>query len=413
MLASLRLSFSLIAIFLLIANSEAQDKKLVISGFSELRYTSRFGDPASEEALEAYEAGGGDEELTETNGRLSSPGFNTIITSQISDKFTFQGEVVFSFEEEEFETELLRAYADYKLNPKFNIQVGKFLSPIGYLNRNQRFYGYLNYSVRPRDLVDKELGFIPSFTVGTKIYGSFDLTATSALQYQVAFGGMRGLYPEAGENISGIEFGEDESNSPGFSGLVEYLTFIGDIEMNVGFSAYRNGRIVGFDVEDGEEVPIGEEAEELEEDGLLDREEMNLSEIGIAPYFRLDAPKFQFLGEYHYTKFSDEEGNLARESYDYHGYSFQILYKTSLAGKPLYPYVRFDGRDLGNRHPYYGLEAESDEELEKSFVPNVQELIFGVGWDPMKGNRLKMEYGRFLDGPFPSNEFRLSTSFGF
>lgn len=400
-----------VSLFFVIA-SYAQDKKLVISGFSELRFTGRVGDSADEEAEEAFEEGGGEEELLEENGRLSTPGFNTIITSELSDRFTFQGELVFSFEEEVFETELLRAYADYKINQKFNIQAGKFLTPIGYLNRNQRFYGYLNYSVRPRDLVNKELGFIPAFTVGTMVYGTFELNATSALNYQIAFGGMRGLYPEAGETIAGIEFGEDESNSAGIAGLLEYISYIGDLELTLGFSAYRNGRIVGFEVENGEEVPIGEEAEELEEEGLLDREEIELSETGIAPFLRLDGSKFQFLGEYHYTRFSDEEGNLARDWYDYHGYSLEILMKTQLWEKPLYPYIRFDGQDISD-HPYYGLEAEGDDSLEKSFVPSSTELIFGMALDPFPGNRLKVEYGRYLSGPFPVNEFRLSTSFGF
>ena len=402
----------LVITFILPSDLLAQEKKFTISGFSELRYTNRSGDPVDEELAEEFEDLGGDEELIEEGSRWSIPGFNTIITSTLSKQLTFQGEVVFSFEEEVFEVELLRSYLDYKLNPKFNLQAGKFLSPIGYFNRNQRFYGYLNYSVRPRDMVDKELGFIPAFTVGVMAYGGFDLSSTSTLNYKLSYGGMRGLFPEAGESISGIEFGEDESNSPGLASLLEYVSYIGESELTLGFSFYNVPRIVGFSVEDGDEVPYGEEADELEEDGLIDREEMELSEFGIAPYIRFDASKYQLMFEYHSTKFDDELGNLEQSSYDYDGYSVQLLYKTKLGGSSFYPYIRLDSRNL-DEHPYYGLELEGGEELEKGIIPRSREWIVGAAWDAFPGNRIKAEYGRFLEGPFPQNEFRVSTSFGF
>lgn len=405
----------LFLVLLLFSFNKSSAQKLNISGFSELVFESSFGDPASQEDLEVYESFDGDDEAIEAATHLRFPGFNLIFTSELSDRLTFQGEIVNSFEEGDLEIELLRSYIDYSINPKFNLQAGKVLSSIGYLNRNQRFYGYLNYSVETRDLVNKELGFSPTTTVGLKAYGTFEIGNSSSLTYHAVWGGMRGSVPEGSETLSGFEIGHDHANSPGIQGLVEYLTYVGETEVLIGLSAYSVGRIVGFAVEDGEEVPIGEEADELEEEGMLDRDEMNLSEFGFAPYIRIDGPKFQFLGEFHTTTFTDENGNLENDKFNYTAYSLEFVYKSTLANKSFYPYVRFDGKEIadGGYHPYFGLEQESDDELEKSFVPGSKELIFGFAWDVIQNNRLKLEYGRFLDGPFRQGNIRISTSFAF
>ena len=400
-------------LFLLVTQSWAQDKGLKISGFSDITFENRSGDVADEEDLQLFEDGGGEEELIEAGSRVTTPGFNLNLLGTLSESLIFQGEVAFSFEDEDFEIELLRSYIDYRIDPKFNLQAGKFLSSVGYLNRNQRSYSFLNYSVKARDLVNKEFGYLPSFTVGLKAYGSFELGNTSALSYHVAYGGMRGLYPEAGETISGFEFAEDESNSGGTSLLLEYLTFIGNKELIVGLSGYRVPRIVGFSVEDGEDVEIGEEADELEEAGLLIREEMELSEMGFAPYLRLDGPKFQVMFEYHLTHFEDQIGNLDNSDLHYSAYSLEFVYKTQLFGKPFYPYIRNDYRKIDDDHHYYGLEVEGEEELVNAHVPNSKEVIFGFAYDVVSNNRIKMEYGRFLSGPYPENSFRVSTSFAF
>lgn len=394
---------------------KAQDYKLSISGYSDLTVVTPWGDAADEGDLEVFEALGGDDELVEDVTKVSIPGFNLIFTRPINEKLKFQGEIVNAYEEGELDIELLRSYIDYNISSKFSLQAGKFLTPIGYLNRNQRFYGYLNYSVETRSLVDKELGYVPLSTVGLKAYGSFSAGNTSAFNYQLSFGGMRGFTPEGSETLAGFELGDDDSASPGFSGLVEYLTYIGNTELIIGFSAYDVPQIVGFYVEDGEDVPFGEEAEELEEDGLLEREEMELTEFGLATYFRIDGEKIQFLGEYHSTKFSDELGNLDESSYNYIGYSFELVYKTSLGKKSFYPYIRFDGVKIADEgsHPFYGLELEGGEELENSYMPSSQEIIVGFAWDIIKNNRIKLEYGKFIEGPFASNNLKISTAFAF
>lgn len=408
--------FAVVFITVLHLVTQAQDEnKLTISGYSDLTFTSPWGAAASEEDLEKFETEGGDEELTESTAKVNIPGFNLIFTRPISEKFRFQGELVNSMEDGELELELLRCYVDYSFNPKFNLQAGKFLSAIGYLNRNQRFYGYLNYSVQHRRMVEKEFGYIPLTTVGLKAYGSFSTSSLSSINYQIAFGGMREATPEASsELLSGFEIGEDESNSPGVSVLAEYLAFIGNTELTLGMSGYMVSRIVGYKLADGEHVAYGHDADELEEEGLLVRDPMQLKEFGVAPYLRLDAQKFQFLGELHHTVFQDEEGNLPSDKFQYTAFSLELVYKSTLAGKSFYPYVRFDSEQIagGGYHPFYGLTSE-DNELENYYMPSSQELIFGFAWDVIRNNRIKLEYGRFLYGPYTSNNLKMSTAFAF
>lgn len=394
-------------------------QKLTISGFTDLTFESAFGDPASKKDLNRFELFGGDDELTEEVSRLKFPGFNLIFSSDLSDKLKFQGEIVNSFEEEGgLEIELLRGYADYAINPKFNLQAGKMLSSIGYLNRNQRFYGYLNYSVKTRDLVQKELGFVPLTTVGLKAHGTFDLGSTSSLTYHAVWGGMRGLTPEGSETLSGVEMGDDDSNSPGVQGLLEFLTYVGQTEVIVGFSGYSIGRIKGLAIEDGEEAAFGEEEEDEDEEEEEEGEEvvaMELSERGIAPYIRIDATRFQFLGELHSTVFSDEIGTLDEADYKYTAYSLELVYKAKLAGKSFYPYVRFDSQKIAGKgyHPFFGLELEDGEELEKAYTPSYKEFIVGFAYDVIKNNRIKIEYGRYVEGPFPNSNLKISTAFAF
>lgn len=416
LLLKLSLIITLFVLFLFDTQAQDQKNKLTISGFSEVTFQSSSGDPADQADLDKYEALGGEDELTEETKRFGIPGISLIFTRPINDKLVFQAEIANIFEEGELDIELLRTYIDYKINSKFNLQAGKFLNPIGYLNRNQRFYGYLYYSAQQRSMVDKEVGFVPLSNVGLKAYGQFDLGAASSLSYQLSYGAMRGLVPESSETLSEFELGEeDESNSPGVSGLVELLTYSGDTEILVGFSAYSVSRILGFYVEDGEEVEYGEDADELEEDGLIDRDEMNLSEFGIAPYVRIDAQKFILFGEFHNTTFSDEIGNLDESEYKYTAYTLELAFKAKLAKKPFYPYVRFDATKVADEgsHPYFGLELEDGDELENSYVPSSQELILGFAYDVVPSSRLKIEYGKYLSGPFPSNAFRISTAFAF
>ena len=396
-------------ILFMLNHSFAQDSKLLISGFSEVNFLTQFGDPADADHLTEYLESGADAEAVEESKHIAISGFNLNLLGILTENLIFQGELFFHFDEDEFEISMLRSYLDYRINPKFKLQVGKFLSPIGYLNRNQRIYGYLNYS-SPRDMVNEEFGYIPLSTVGVKTYGTFEV-GNSAINYQVAYGASRKMSPH-GSELFNVEFGHDESSGPGVSGLLELLTFVGESELIVGISGFNNPKIRSFYAPEGEEIPIGEEAEELEEAGLLVRTEMELSEIGFVPYLRFDASKFQLMLEYHNIKFTDEIGTTPESEYNYSAYTVQLLYKSKLIDKPFYPYVRYDSRDVDEGHPYFGLHNEGDH-IKNTHAPVSKEVKVGFAWDLINRSRIKIEYGLVTAGPFLKNNFSVSTSFGF
>ncbi|NJM24836.1 MAG: hypothetical protein HC859_04260 [Bacteroidia bacterium] len=375
--------------------AEAQSNLLKISGFSEVRFNSSFGTPADPEAAERFELSGGEEHMIEKGNNISFSGINLNLQSELNAKLHFQSELYLAYEHDELELHLLRAYADYRISEKFNLQAGKFLAPIGYLNRNQRIYSYLNYSVKPRDMVNEEMGFIPLFVIGLQAYGSLPL-GNSNINYRVAYGTNRSQAPHGG-SIATAHIGEEEETSPGWSGLIEYLAAAGNGDITVGLSGYSNGSIKTIYVVEGDSVASGD---------------LQLRETGIAPYVRLDQPRFQLMAEYHAVTFEDLSGVTGANKHDYKAASVELVYKTSILNRPLYPYVRYDYRKVSSNHPFYGLLMEHDE-IQKTYPFNNSEIMAGFCWDILESSRLKVEYGTFTTGPMPGNRITVSTSFAF
>lgn len=373
----------------------AQGNLLKISGFSEVRFNSSFGKPADPEAAERFESSGGEEHMIEKGNNISFSGINLNLQSELNAKLHFQSELYLNYEHDELQLHLLRAYADYRISEKFNIQAGKFLAPIGYLNRNQRIYSYLNYSVKPRDMVNEEMGFIPLFVIGLQAYGSFPLESSN-INYRVAYGTNRSHAPHGG-SIATAHIGEEEETSPGWSGLVEYLGTAGNGDITIGLSGYFNGNINSIYVVEGESAPS---------------DDLQLREIGFAPYIRLDQPRFQLMGEYHAVTFEDITGVTGIDKYHYNAASAEFVYKTTMLNRPLYPYVRYDYRKVNGNHPFYGLLMEHDE-IQKTYPFNNSEIMAGICWDIMESSRFKVEYGAFTTGPMPGNRITVSTSFAF
>lgn len=382
--------------------SYGQEKRLTISGFGEVRMEGRFGEAADEAELDSVinSSGGEEVERYEDNLRLSIPAFTLNFNADLSDRLTIQSEVYFELTEE-LRLEFLRMYADYRIDPRFNLQVGKFLSTIGYLNRNQRFYGYLNNSIVARDMVSEATGFIPLFTVGLQAYGTFEnADGTSAIKYYASYGSSRLSESTEGDDIFGVEFGEDVT--PGFSGTLEWAKFSGNTEWNIGVSAYTNPKIETVYLKNGESF----------EEGVDVGTEIELSETGFAPYIRVNSDKIQFLGEFHAIKFSDEEKVSGKSSYNYNAGSFELLWKMKVGDKPFGPYVRYDFRNMDSYHPYYGLDEE-DGVVHKHFVPTQSEVMIGAVADLFPGNRVKVEYGSNFAGAAPTSRFSISTCFAF
>ena len=424
-------NIKLLSLFLLLLcfsywsnDSMAQSKRLRLSGFSEIGLSTRFGAPADMAAHELYEEFGHAADLAEPGVRLSYPGIALNMLGELNEKLYFQGEISFAIHHSAPTIEFNRLYLDYRINEKFNIIAGQFLTPIGYLNMNQRIYGYLNYSLKPRDMVNEEYGFIPVTTLGLQAYGRFSYDSWG-LNYRLAYGTGRGQTPH--QRPFTATLGHEENSAPGVTGSIEALIPTASFELKIGMSAYHNPRLASLYIEElggvaefddhghGHEeehtedptVPEGEVVEE-------EHHELRLQESILAPYVMFDHNKFQVFAEYHASLQKDNEGELPQETFTYSAMSAQFLYKTQLAGKPLYPYVRYDfaltPTNDGGR--YYGLVQEA-ESLQRTYVPNTAELMIGMAWDVLPFNRLKLEYSRYLNGPFLTNGINASTSFAF
>jgi hypothetical protein len=379
----------------------AQDKKLKISGFSEILVQSRFGSPAERWQLDSVLADNEPDEIFERTSRILIPAINLTFLNELSEKIIVLGEFFYQ-PQEGMELELVRLNVDYRVNPKFNIKAGKFMSPIGHLNRNQRFYGYLNNSLEPREMVDEEFGYIPLFTLGLQAHGQFDnASGTSFVKYMAAWGTSRHENESESGDITLAKL--NGAAKPGFSGLVEYNLITDKAEISVGFSGFLNPEINAIYLRNGQAfVP-----------GVDIRATASLRESGIAPYVRLNSNKIQFLGEYHRSTFYDRARITGRETWLYSAGSFELMYKTSLKDKPFGPYVRFDFREVQGNHPFFGLNDNPDGSVHKSFVPRHSELMLGFVWDIFPGNRVKLEHGLNFAGPSPKGFLGASTSFAF
>jgi hypothetical protein len=387
----------------------AQDKKLTISGFGEVRANTNFGKYPNQEMHDLFEDYGGRGTVySEAGSVLNFAPFNLNFIGQLSDKLTFTGEMNNEVDEGELEVRLYRANLKYGFSEKFNLTTGLFMTPIGYLNRNQRIYSYLNYSVLPRDMVSEENRYIPVFTSGVMIDGTFS-NATSSLKYFLSFGENRSFAPERSAFTAFLYLTEEEyrglSSKPGFAGGLHVNLFTGDTESTLGLSGWYNPEVVtvlndvlGGDVEYGRNRPQPTIA--------------TAREVGFAPFLRIDNNKWQFFAEYHTNVFTDRLKNTYREKYYYSALTTEFLLKRELAGKNFYPYVRYDYRKVTNNHFYYGLYDEGTT-LHRSYVPDFSELMVGACWEPFTNNRIKFEYGRIFNGTAPSDRVTLSTSFGF
>ena len=387
--------------------AQEEDKKLNIYGFSEFIWTNRFGSPASGSSAAQVEAFNEDEsqEELEDGSRLKIRNFNLLFQSEFTEKLKFQGEISFEREDGTFEIELERLYLDYAFNEKFNLRTGLFLTPFGYLNQNQRNLGYLNYSQRIRDMVNEEFGFTPFLMLGFQAFGTLPFGESGAgLKYKLAAGRMRNMFAKQ-DVVDFTEFGSDTESEVGYAATLELFFNTPSGEINFGLSGYANPKI--------RSLFFDELGEEFTEDMA---QEMRLRELAFTPYVRLDFNKWQFLTELHWIQMKDLIGNTEAELQNQFSVSSQLMFKTSLAGKPFYPYIRYDVSNVPNipgGGAFYGIIEEEEGEFVREYIPNRAELVGGFAWDLFTFNRFKIEYGHILDGIEPQNSINISSSFTF
>jgi len=386
-------------------NIQAQERKLNLSGYSSVAFSTAFGDAANEQERIMHERNGGDPDIIEEGTDISYPGMNLFLNSQFSDKLTFQSEIFFEVDKDEFNVDMEQLFLKYGFSEKFNLTTGQFITPLGYLSRNQRNLDYLNYSYKIRDMINEEFGLTPFRTLGLQANGTFE-AGSMAIMYWVAYGGARGTTP-AGK-VNETQIGNVEHSSPSLTVNLELYFPMSSGDLNIGMGIMSTPSIKSIYIDS-----LGKEVDILEE--LDPSERMDLSETIFAPYIRYDASKFQVFAEYHINTLKDELGNTGSASYEFTTLSAQILYKTKIKGKSVYPYLRYDKLNFANDNPdpYYGLIQRSGDGIIRTHAANREQIMIGAAFDLFPNNRIKLEYDLFLDGPEPQNGINIATSFAF
>jgi hypothetical protein len=400
--------FTIFISLTLVRLSVAQNKKLTLSGFGEVRVNSSFGGFPNSEMHNLFEQYGGARPIyNEASTMFSFAPFNLNLIGELNEKLTFTGELNNEIQNGELHIALYRANLKYSFTEKFNFTTGLFMTPIGYLNRNQRIYSYLNYSVLPRDMVNEDSRFIPVFTAGFMVNGTFS-NQTHSFKYYFSLGENRSYAPQKKALIAFLHLTEDEyrglNSKVGFAGGIHYTLFKEETESIIGVTGWINPIVVSIknDVL-GQQVPI---------DATSNPVITQAREAGFAPFVRIDNTKWQFFSEFHQTLFRDLLKNTNREKYYYAALTAEFLLKRELANKSFYPYVRYDFRQLTNNHMYYG-QFEKDGVVIRTYIPDFSEVMIGSCWEPFTNNRLKLELAKAFNGAAPNYRVTISTSFSF
>ncbi|MDX2304160.1 MAG: hypothetical protein NW226_15255 [Microscillaceae bacterium] len=386
---------------------ESDNRRLNVYGFSEILLLNRFGEAPNKDGAEIFKSTFGEdaEEELEDGSKLFIRNLNLLFASELSEKLKFQGELSFEREGDEFQIDLERVYLDYRISEKFGLQAGVFLNPFGYLTQNPRNIGYLNNSLRIRNMINEEFGYAAFRILGLQLYGTFAFgEGASGFKYQLAAGRMRSQFATQDE-IGIAEIGANNETDIGYTFNLEFFFNTEKSEMNFGIGGFANPKIRSLYFDSLGVVFTEDNAEEME-----------LRELTIAPYIRLDFNKWQFLTELHWTQMTDLLGNTESSTYSYLAVSAEVLFKTKLAGRPFYPYLRYDVDnvpDVPGGGPFYSVKELGEGEFVRGISPNRAEAMVGFAWDIFPFNRFKMEYSRILDGIEPQNAINISSSFSF
>ncbi len=362
-----------------------------INGFGDMTYGRVFGVAANQEAADLFEAYPSSEYPNNVNQGFGIVGADFVITATLTENLTYQGEVNLQTDRGgsyDIGLDFERCYLDYNFSDKFGLQVGLFFTPIGFSNRNLYARAWLMNSIQIRDIVEEELEFVPTHSVGINAYGKFVNDNNGlALNYIVSLTNGRNQDPP------GTAYARDFDETIMATGLLE-LIIPGPKEFRVGLSGYFH---------EFESFYYGPLTEQVSGVNTFYRE------IGFNPYIYYSGKIFNFFGEVHSSSIMDLRGNLPQSSYGLFGFTGELSYNTKLNDKLLRPYLRYDLTSFdAENHPYYG-----NREGSMVYVPNFNAFMVGLAYDLSQFNRVKIEYIHHLDGARSKHGISLQTAFGF
>ncbi len=335
---------SFFVLLLIVGTIQAQET--VIRGFSDVGATYSDSD--------------------EENSFFSLGQFDLYITSQVTDRLSFVGEVVFEAEDG-FIVDVERVLARYQVNNFFSVVLGKHHTPIGFWNTAYHHGNLLQPTIRrPLPfLFEDEGGAFPIHTTGILFTG--DNIGSLNFSYNIMIGNGLGSTP-----IS------DNDKGKSFTGSF----FIEPVEgLKLGASGYVDKASAGIATLQGtEETPV-----------VLAKDMDQQILTGSLVYF---GTPIELITEYSVVRNKLNGGAVQSTTafYVYGGYNVGDFT----------PYFRFDMMDYSKSEPY--------------FKPvNTDEIIIGARYDFNFLSSLRLEFQRqtFPDLDVEINRLTTQLAFGF
>ena len=386
---------TVLAVLALVPYPSSGQVNLRFSGLGDVLAGVTTGDYADALQRSLIETFGSDPDPVNTTRGFGLTGFDFVVISDLSADLTFLGEVNLQSargRSGDIETDVERAFMDFRVHPKFNVQAGLFFTPIGFNNRFLYARAWLMNSTQVPDFYEEELNLVPTHTTGVAVYGEFFLGDSHRLNYIVSAGNGRATTPDA------AVYARDPSPNKEFTALIELL-LPGYKTSRIGLSGWT-GTIETVKLDAMGDVSLAALAEPME-----------MRETGLDAFIVWNTRLFSLNGEIVYSRRKDLLGNLFRETYTMTGGMVEAA--VHLMDGKIHPYLRYDQTSLpGGGGPYLSLRGDGDE-FRRVFVPEFQAMIGGVAYDLDLHVRLKIEYARHLDGPRRRSALTAQAAFGF
>ncbi len=383
--------------FLLFSTAELSiAANIEVSGFGDISYGYLWDGPADEADAVLFETHGTDPSPLSQNDGFGNVGIDFTVLAELTDRLTALSEVNLQLERggsSDIGLDLERVYVDYRINNKFNIQVGSFFTPIGFHNRTLYSRAWLMTSIQIPDFDEEELGFVPSHSTGIHIYGNLPAGGTHSINYAVSLANSRGPDPVT------LIINRDEGDRKTVTGLLEWVVpKYRDFRIGLsGWLAELNTFKVGPAYGDSVSISTGEP--------------VKLEEVGFNPYLVLYKENFNLILEYVTSKQRDKRGNVPGGPFDFSAFFGE--FSLNLMDDKLHPYVRYDFTKLpGTGGPYLTLRDE-DGTLTRKFIPEFNAIMVGVAYDLFALNRIKAELIHNFDGPRSNYGLTIQTAYAF
>lgn len=324
--------------------------------------------------------------------------FAPIFLFKLSDKFMFEAEMEFAYEDGELETVLEYADAMYILNDYMTIRAGKFLLPFGTFMERLHPSWINKLSTVPLGFGHD--GIVPTSGVGVELRGAFRVLS-SKLNYS--------LYLTNGPKLNDGSVEPDEAGmlhfnnytdnnlNKSFGTRIGYLPFA-DSSTEIGFS-YMNSK-VGDEDSAYQDVPANLFAFDFSFvkritplAGVIDvKAQYNISNVGEADYYE-----------------PEEDGSLEEYTFENKSDSYyaQLSYRPSMSGSDFLKNIEFVGR-------YSELNTPEGSEWES----NLNQTTFGVNYWISWRSAIKLNYqitdgtGGHGGGLVDENLFTIQWAFG-